>query len=68
MTILITGCCGYIVSHTVVDLLNNGIKVNYIIAPRREGDIAKCIADSKKAKEELGFETKKTLEDMLRDS
>ena len=38
------------------------------IAPRREGDIATCYADPKKAKEELGWEATKTLDDMCKDS
>ena len=43
-------------------------KVPYKIAPRRAGDIAICYADPKKAKEELGWEATKTLEDMCMDS
>lgn len=43
-------------------------KVPYKITPRRPGDIAECYADPKKAKEELGWEATKTLEDMCRDS
>ena len=43
-------------------------KVAYKIAPRRTGDIATCYADPKKAKEELGWEATKTLEDMCKDS
>lgn len=46
----------------------NNIKVNYKIVGRREGDIASCYADNTKAKEELGFNPTKTLEDMCRDS
>ena len=46
----------------------NNIKVNYKIVGRREGDIASCYADNTKAKEELGFNPIKTLEDMCRDS
>lgn len=46
----------------------NNIKVNYKIIGRREGDIASCYADNTKAKEELGFNPTKTLEDMCRDS
>ena len=45
-----------------------GKKVPYKIAPRREGDIAMCYADPKKAKEELGWTAEKTLEDMCKDS
>ena len=43
-------------------------KVPYKITERREGDIAICYADPKKAKKELGWSAKKTLEDMCRDS
>lgn len=45
-----------------------GKDVAYKIAPRRPGDIAQCYADPKKAKEELGFEAVKTLEDMCNDT
>ena len=43
-------------------------KVPYKIAPRRAGDIATCYANPEKAKQELGWEAKRTLEDMCRDS
>ena len=43
-------------------------KVNYKIAERRPGDIATCYSDPTKAKEELGWEAKKTLKDMCKDS
>ena len=43
-------------------------KVNYKIAERRPGDIATCYSDPTKAKEELGWETSKTLKDMCKDS
>ena len=61
--------CGY----SVLDMINtfekvNGIKINYKIVDRREGDIATCFADSTKAKEELGFICEKTLDDMVRDA
>lgn len=46
----------------------NGIKVNYKIVGRRPGDIAECYSDPTKAREELGFVAKKTLEDMCRDA
>ena len=46
----------------------NGVKINYKIAERRPGDIAKCYADPTKAKQELGWEAKKDLETMCRDS
>ncbi|MCI9039371.1 MAG: UDP-glucose 4-epimerase GalE [Clostridia bacterium] len=43
-------------------------KVPYKITERRAGDIATCYAETKKAKEELGWVAEKTLEDMCRDS
>ena len=46
----------------------NGIEIPYVIKPRRAGDIATCYADPKKAKDELGWEAEKTLEDMCHDS
>lgn len=59
--------------YSVLDIINafekaNGIKINYKIAPRREGDIAICYSDPTKAREELGFVATKSLEDMCRDS
>lgn len=59
--------------YSVLDMVKafeetTGKKVPYKIAPRRPGDIATCYADPKKAKEELGWEAEKTLEDMCRDS
>ena len=59
--------------YSVLDMVKafekaTGRKVPYKIAPRREGDIATCYADPKKAKEELGWEATKTLEDMCLDS
>ncbi len=46
----------------------NNVKVNYQIVKRRDGDIAECYASSDKAKNELGFTCKYTLEDMCLDS
>ena len=59
--------------YSVLDMVKafesaTGRKVPYKIAPRREGDIATCYADPKKAKEELGWVATKTLEDMCKDS
>ena len=61
------------IGYSVLDIVKTfekvtGQKVKYKIAPRRPGDIAKCYANAQKAKEELGWETEKTLEDMCRDS
>ena len=59
--------------YSVLDIVKvfekvTGKKISYKIAPRRQGDIAICYADPKKAKEELKWEAMKTLEDMCRDS
>ncbi len=59
--------------YSVLDLVNtfekeNNVKVNYKIVDRRPGDIAICYSNPSKAREELGFECTKTLEDMVRDA
>ena len=59
--------------YSVLDMVNaferaNNVKIPYKIAPRRPGDIATCYSDPTKAKVELGFEAKKTLEDMCKDA
>lgn len=46
----------------------SGKKVPYVIAPRRAGDIAECYADVTRAKEELHWEAKCSLEKMCADS
>lgn len=63
---------GTSVGYSVLDMVKafenvNGVKIPYIIAPRREGDIAECYADAGKAKELLGWKAEKTLTDMCRD-
>ena len=60
---------GYSVLDMVKEFENaTGKDVPYKITPRRPGDIATCYADPKKAKEELGWQATKTLDDMCRDS
>ncbi len=59
--------------YSVLDMVkafedSTGKNVPYKIAPRRDGDIATCYADPKKAKEELGWVAEKTLDDMCKDS
>lgn len=59
--------------YSVLDIVKafesvNNVKVPYKIVARRPGDIAECYSDATKAKEELGWEATKSLEDMLRDS
>lgn len=58
---------------SVLEVINtfetvNNVKVAYKIAERRPGDIASCYADVEKAKQLFGWETRKSLEDMCRDS
>jgi UDP-glucose-4-epimerase len=45
-----------------------GIKINYTIGARRPGDIPTSFANCDKAKKELGFVCKYTIEDACRDS
>lgn len=58
---------------SVLELVNNfekenRVKINYVIAARRPGDIAVCYANPVKASMELGWKSKKTVQDMCRDS
>ncbi|MBU2895180.1 UDP-glucose 4-epimerase GalE [Vibrio hepatarius] len=46
----------------------SGRQVPYKIASRRPGDIAECWADPSKAKKELEWQAKRTLEDMTADT
>ena len=55
--------------YSVLDIVNtfqqvNDVKVNYVIGPRRAGDLPVCYADAAKAKKVLGWEAKRTLADM----
>lgn len=59
--------------YSVLDIVNtfervNNIKVPYVIAPRRPGDIASCYSDPTKALKELGWSAEKNLDDMCKDS
>lgn len=61
------------VGYSVLDLVKafeeaNNLTINYKIAPRRPGDVVVCYADPSKAKSELGWEAKKSIVDMCRDS
>lgn len=44
-----------------------GHDIKYKLGPRRPGDIATCYADANLAKEEMGWEAKRTLEEMCID-
>ena len=59
--------------YSVLDMVKSfeeitGNKVPYNITQRRPGDIATCYSDTKKAKEELGWEAKKGIKEMCEDS
>ncbi len=61
------------VPYSVTEIVNtfekvNGIKVNHVYGPRRDGDLAECYANADKALKILGWKTERTLEDMCRDS
>ncbi len=46
----------------------NDLKVPYVIAPRRPGDLAECYADPSKSADELGWQASYNQVDMCRDS
>ncbi|MDD4367953.1 MAG: UDP-glucose 4-epimerase GalE [Oscillospiraceae bacterium] len=46
----------------------SGIKIPYVVDPRRPGDIASCYADPSKAKALLNWTAEKDVDDMCRDS
>lgn len=59
--------------YSVYDLIHtfarvNGVDVPYTVCPRRPGDVPTVYADPSKAKEELGWEAVRGLEDMCRSS
>jgi UDP-glucose 4-epimerase len=59
--------------YSVLDLINtfeevNGVKVNYSIGPRREGDVEKIYAQSDKVNEIMKWTPEKTMADALRDA
>ena len=59
--------------YSVLDVVKSfekvsGVSIPYEIQPRRAGDIATCYSNPQKAKDELGWEAKNTLDDMCRDS
>lgn len=59
--------------YSVLDLINtfskmNNVKIPYKIVDRRSGDVAACYADYTYAKKQLGWEAKRSLEDMCKDA
>ena len=72
-----TGCeainLGTGIGYSVLDIVNafervTDVKVPYIIAPRRPGDVDAVYANPDKARNLLHWEAKRSLEDMCRDS
>ena len=58
--------------YSVFDMINafekaNNVKIPYKVVSRRDGDLPVSYANTKKAKEELGFVATKNLEDMCKD-
>ena len=61
------------VGYSVLDIVKNfeeatGVKVPYVIKPRRPGDIATCYSDASKAKRELDWVAEKGIKEMCADS
>ena len=59
--------------YTVQEMVDTFIRVNnvdvpYVYAERRAGDLPVLYSDARKAKEEIGWVAKKTLEDMCKDA
>ncbi len=59
--------------YSVLDILKafeavNGIKIPYVIDPRRPGDIATCYSDPSKAFRDLGWNAEYGIDEMCRDS
>ncbi len=61
------------IGYSVLDVVKafekaSGKPINYVIAPRRPGDIATCYSDPSKAKEELGWVAERGIDEMCEDS
>jgi len=59
--------------YSVLDIVKNfeeasGVKIPYVIKPRRAGDIATCYADASKAARELGWTAQYGIREMCEDS
>ncbi len=59
--------------YSVLDIVRNfeeasGVKIPYVIKPRRAGDIATCYADASKAERELGWKAQYGIREMCEDS
>ncbi|MBO4384665.1 MAG: UDP-glucose 4-epimerase GalE [Clostridia bacterium] len=61
------------VGYSVFDIVGafekaNGVRIPYVIDPRRPGDVAVCYSDPRKAMSELGWKTEYGIFEMCRDS
>lgn len=59
--------------YSVLDIVKNfeeanGVKIPYVIKPRRAGDIATCYCDPSKAERELGWKAQYGIREMCEDS
>ena len=59
--------------YSVLDIVKNfeaatGVKIPYVIKPRRAGDIATCYCDASKAAKELGWKAENCIREMCEDS
>ena len=59
--------------YSVLDLVKafeaaTGVKVPYVIKPRRSGDVAECWSDPSKAAKELGWKAQYGVEEMCEDA
>ena len=59
--------------YSVLDIVKNfeaatGVKIQYVIKPRRAGDIATCYCDASKAEKELGWKAENGIREMCEDS
>ena len=61
------------IGYSVLDIVHNfekanDMKLNYVMAPRRAGDVPQCYSDASKAERELGWKAKYGIFEMCRDS
>ena len=59
--------------YSALDIVKNfeaatGVKIQYVIKPRRAGDIATCYCDASKAEKELGWKAENGIREMCEDS
>ena len=59
--------------YSVLDIVKNfeaatGVKIPYVIKPRRAGDIATCYCDASKAEKELGWKAENGIREMCEES